>query len=239
MVRAETAAYKAREKFLYRRKVRSARTKGHLWEEVVVETPDGRMHRLLSIDGKPLAAAEKKAEDDRITSLVNHPDQFRREDQARKDDEKRLGDLLQQLPKLYEYSEQGSEGGCLRIAFAPNPGFQEETYQDRVLHATSGFLFIHTPDMRLCGMNAHLNHRVEFGFGLLGKVNESSKFSLARTEVAPGEWKTTKTQIHIDASLLLLKSYSRDEESVHYGFEAAAPNLTVAQAAALVRSFSF
>jgi hypothetical protein len=236
MVHTETAAYKTREKFLYLRKERSARTKGHLWEEVVVETPDGRMRRLLSVDGKPLSADEKKAEDDRITYLVNHPDQFRREEQGRKDDETRLGVLLSELPRLYMFDEEGTEDGCLRIAFHPNPTFQEATYQDRVLHATSGFLYIRMPDMRLCAMNAKLDHRVEFGYGLLGKISENSKFSMVRSEVVPGEWKTTKTDIHIDGSLLLLKSYSRDEQSVHYGFKTVPPNLSLAQAASLVRA---
>lgn len=236
MVRTETAAYKARDKFLYLRKERSARTKGHLWEEVVVETPPGRMRRLLSVDGKLLSADEKKAEDDRITNLVNHPDQFRREEQGRKDDETRLGVLMAQLPRMYVFDEEGTQDGCVRIAFHPNPAFQEQTYQDRVLHATSGFLFIRMPEMRLCAMNAHLDHKVEFGYGLLGKVSENSKFSMVRSEVIPGEWKTTKTDIHVDGSLLLLKSYSRDEQSFHYGFKAVPPNLSLAEAASLARS---
>jgi hypothetical protein len=236
MVRTETAAYKTRAKFLYMRKERSAHTKGHLWEEVVVETPDGRMRRLLSVDGKPLSADEKKAEEERITYLVNHPDQFRREEQGRKDDETRLGVLMAELPRLYVFDAEGTENGCLRIGFHPNPVFQEETYQDRVLHATSGFLFIRLPDARLCAMNAHLDHKVEFGFGLLGKISEKSKFSMARSEVVPGEWKTTQADIHIDGSLLLLKSYSRDEQSTHYGFKTVPPKLSLAQAASLARA---
>ena len=239
MVRTEVAAYKVRENFLYRQKVRSARTKGHLWDEVVVETPDGRMHRLLSQDGKPLSGDEQKAENDRISSLVNHPDQFRREAQARKDDEARLATLLQELPKVFLFRTDGMEGECTRIAFQPNPGFQEETYQDRVIHATSGLLFIHTPDMRMCGLDAHLDHRVEFGFGLLGKVSESSKFSMTRKQVMQGEWKTTRVQIHIDGSVFMLKSYARDEDGIHYGFRPVAANLTVAQAAAIVRAEPF
>ena len=239
MVRTEVAAYKSREYFLYRQKVRSARTKGHLWDEVVVETPEGRMHRLLSQDGKPLSGDEQKTEDDRITSLVNHPDQFRREAQARKDDETRLAVLLQELTKVFLFATEGMEGDCTRIAFRPNPGFEEQTYQDRVIHATSGFLFIHTPDMRICGLDAHLDHRVEFGYGLLGKVSETSRFSMTRKQVMPGEWKTTRVQIHIDGSVFMLKSYARDEDGIHYAFRPVAANLSVAQAAALVRAEPF
>lgn len=239
MVQTETAAAKNRQHFLYRRDVRSARTKGHLWDELVVETPDGRMHRLISEDGKPLSNDEKKSEDNRIKSLVSHPDDFRREAQERKDDEARMASLLQELPRAFLFQIDGSEGDCTRIAFQPNPSFQEESYQDRVVHAMSGVLLIHTADMRLCGIDAHLDRKVEFGFGLLGKVSDGSNFSIARKEVSPGQWKTTRLRIHMDGSMLLLKSFSRDEDSSHHGFKPVARNLTVAQAAAMVRANAF
>ena len=67
MVEAETAAKEKRQQFLYRREERSARTKGRLWDELVVETAEGRMHRLIAVDGKPLSSSEQAAEDKRIT----------------------------------------------------------------------------------------------------------------------------------------------------------------------------
>jgi hypothetical protein len=218
MLQAENAARETRQHFLYRREERSLRTKGHLWNEVVVETTEGRMHRLLTVDGKPLSGSEAKAEDSRITYLANHPADFRREAQARRDDELRLSNLLKEVPRLFLLKIAGSEGDCTRVAFAPNPQFQEASYQDRVVHAMSGVLLIHTPDMRLCAIDAHMDHGVEFGFGLLGKVSEQSHFSVAREQVSPGEWKTTKIRVHVDGSLLLMKSVSRDEDSSHFGF---------------------
>ena len=103
----------------------------------------------------------------------------------------------------------------------------------------SGVLLIHTADKRLCGINAHLDHVVEFGFGLLGKVSDQSHFSIVRREVSPGEWKTTKIRVHVDGSILLMKSVSRDEDASHFGFKLIPPDLTLPQAAALVRSTTF
>jgi hypothetical protein len=197
------------------------------------------MHRLLTVDGKPLSAGEAKAEDNRITYLANHPADFRREAQARRDDELRLSNLLKEVPRLFVLKLAGSDGDCTRVAFAPNPQFQEASYQDRVVHAMSGVLLIHTTNMRLCAIDAHLDHGVEFGFGLLGKVSDQSHFSVARQEVFPGSWKTTKIRVHVDGTLLLMKSVSRDEDSSHYGFKPIPHDLTVAQAAAMVRSTTF
>ncbi len=236
MVEVETAAMRNRQRFEYTRNVRSTRTNGHLWNELVVETPEGRMHRLLSEDGKPLSAEQSKAEDNRIANLVNHPDEFRREGQGRRDDEGRLGSLLRDLPEAFLFRFDGSQGNCTRIAFQPNPSFEEQSYQDRVIHAMSGVLFIRTPEMRLCGIDAHLDHKVEFGFGLLGEVSDGSSFSITREEVFPGQWKTVKLRIHVNGSMLLLKSFSRDEDSSHYGFKQVANNLSVAQAAAIACS---
>ena len=239
MVEAETAARQKRQHFLYRREERSVRTKGHLWDELVVETPEGRMHRLVAVDGKPLSSSEQLSEDKRITYLVNHPADFRREAQGRKDDEARMADVLRKLPKLFLLQTAGSDGDCTRITFAPNPQFQEASFQDRIVHAMSGVLLIHTADKRLCGINAHLDHVVEFGFGLLGKVSDQSHFSIVRQEVSPGEWKTTKIRVHVDGSILLMKSVSRDEDASHFGFKLIPPDLTLPQAAALVRSTTF
>ena len=239
MVRAETAAMRNRQHFLYRREVRSARTKGHLWDELVVETSDGRIQRLISEDGKPLSDRQRKAEGSRITYLVSHPEEFHRETQGRKDDEARMASLLRELPQVFLFKTAGSMGDCTRITFQPNPSFQEQSYQDRVVHAMSGALLIHTTDMRLCGLDAHLEHRVEFGFGILGEVSDQSHFSIARQAVSPGQWKTTRVRVHVDGSILLLKSISRDEDSLHFGFEPVARDLTLAEAAAIVCSKTF
>jgi hypothetical protein len=239
MVQAETAAWRNRQHFLYRNKERSNRTNGRLWDELVVETSDGSMLRLFSEDGKPLSDSRKESEDKRIAYLANHPSEFRRKTQRRKDDEARMPDLLREIPIIFLFNIVGSEGDYIRIAFQPNPSFKEESYQDRVVHAMSGVLLIHTTDMRLCELDAHLEHRVGFGFGILGELSDKTYLSLGREEVSPGQWTTTKIRIHLDGSILLLKSFFRDVDSSRYGFKLVAHNLNVAEAAAIVRSNVF
>jgi hypothetical protein len=239
MVQAETAAAKDRAHFLYRRKETSTRTKGHQWEELVLEVPEGRMHRLIRVDGKPLTDSQQKAEHDRLEYLAKHPDDVRRENQNRKDDETRTAELLRALPKMYIFSIAGLQDGCTKVDFKPNPDYQEQTYQDRVLHASAGYLLIHPGDNRLCKLDTHLEHPVEFGYGLLGKVSQDSRFFMARAEVKPGQWKTQQMQVHIDGNILLLKSVSRQEDSLHFGFQEVPFNMSVAQAAAMLESTTY
>lgn len=239
MVQAETAAAKDRAHFLYRRKETSTRTKGHQWEELVVEVPEGRMHRLIRVDGKPLTDSQQKAEHDRLQYLAKHPDDVRRENQSRKDDEARTSELLRVLPKMYIFSVDGTQDGCTKVDFKPNPAYQEESYQDRVLHASAGYLLVHPGDNRLCKLDTHLEHPVEFGYGLLGKVSQDSRFFMARGEETPGQWKTLQLQVHIDGNILLLKSVSRQEDSLHFGFQQVPFDTSVAQAAAMLESTTY
>ena len=239
MLQAESAAWRNRQHFQYRNEERSNRTNGRLWDELVVETSDGSMQRLISEDGKPLSDNQKIAEDQRIAYLSNHPGEFRRKTQRRKEDEARMPELLREIPNIFLFNLLGSERDYFRIALEPNPSFREENYQDRVVHAMEGVLIIHKPDLRLCELDAHLEHKVEFGFGILGVLRDKTSLSLTRGEVSAGQWTTTKLRFHLDGSILLLKTISRDVDWSRYGFKPVGHDLTVTEAAAIVRSNTF
>jgi hypothetical protein len=235
MVQAERAAWKVHQHYLYINDERSNRTNGHLWRESVVEATDGSLERLLTEDGVPLSAERRAVEEKRITGFVNHPTEFRRKSQRRHEDEARMPELLEKIPQIFLFKTVSTEGEFTLISFEPNPDFHEQSYQDRVLHATTGTITIHTADMRLSRLDARLAHKVEFGFGLLGVINESSTLSLARAEISPDQWTTTEIQIHLDGSIFLLKSLSRDVKATRSEFKAVANELNVAEAAELVR----
>jgi hypothetical protein len=239
MVHAETAAWRNRQRFRYTNQERSNRTNGHLWEELVVETPDGSLPRLIFEDSRPLSNSQQREEDKRIGYLASHPSEFRRSNQRRQEDEARMPELLREIPTTFLFKTIRSEGAYTRIAFQPNPSFKEKSYQDRVVHAMSGTLLIHMPDMRLCELDAHLEHRVEFGYGILGQLSDKTHIFFAREEVSPAQWITTKIRVHVDGNILLLKSISRDVDAARYGFKPVAHGLTVAEAAAIIRSSTF
>jgi hypothetical protein len=70
-------------------------------------------------------------------------------------------------------------------------------------------------------------------------LSDKTQFFLGREEVSPAQWTTTKIRVHLDGSILLLKSISRDVDASRYGFQVVAHDLTVAEAAAIVRSTRF
>ena len=86
----------------------------------------------------PLPTASRKQNTIACSTLVKHPDEVRREYQGRKDDEERTADLLRVMPKMYIFAVDGIQDGCTRVTFKPNVAYQEQSYQDRILHAAGG-----------------------------------------------------------------------------------------------------
>jgi hypothetical protein len=235
MVRNEAAARRRPVCFSYTSYERSTRTGRHLWEEKVVETPDGLMRRLVAEDGKPLPPDRAMAEDRRIAYLVASPEAFRAANADRHADEMRLAHVLDILPRAFLFTAAGEQDGVLRIAYRPNPSYVPVSFEERIVHQMGGTMLIEAQSMRLAGIDGHLLDRVSFGYGLLGHMEKGSGFSMRRAAVTAVDWKTTHVNVHMDGKILLLKSISREQESVHNDVHAMPANVSLAQVAALTR----
>jgi hypothetical protein len=231
----EVAARKARPHYFYVSEERSVRTGGHLWKENVVETTDGSLRRLVAIDNRPLTADEAAAEQRRIDTLVSHPDEFRRINQAHKDDEERATQLLQMLSSDFALTPDGEVNGCLRFTFQPKPEFRPSSYQERVAHELVGTVSLKKPDDRLCTLDAKIIRPVEFGYGMLGHIDQGGHFSLARKQVDEKNWKSDHITVHINGRILMLKSLAQDQETVRSEIRIVPKDLTLAQAAQITR----
>jgi hypothetical protein len=201
-----------------------------------VETANGSIERLLTEDGLPLSSARREVEEQRIAWLADHPAELRRQSQKRHENAARIPDFLRQVPVLYLFKTLSVQGDVTRIAFEPNPNFQERSYQDRLSHAIAGTLTIHTPDMRIIEFDAHLVHRVEFGFGLLGTINESSTLTFTRASVSPTQWTTTSIHFSLIGTILFMKSLSREFDQISQNFRIIPSGLTLPQTATLIHS---
>jgi hypothetical protein len=235
MAANEVAARQQRSNFSYVSEERSDRTSGHLWKETVVETTDGPLRRLLAIDNRPLTAAETEAEQSRIDNLMSHPDEFRRLNQTHKDDEARATQLLQLLSSAFVLMPDGEVDGCLRFSFQPKPDFHPSTYQERVVHEMSGTVSLKQPEDRLCTLDATILHPVEFGFGVLGHIDQGGHFSLARKQIDSENWKSDRISVHVSGRILLLKSLAQNQDVMRTEIRIVPQNLTLNQAAQISR----
>ena len=210
--------------------VAERRINNHVFREQVIETVDGPVRHLLSVDGHPPKSAQMKEEDDRHQELLKNPSGRRTIRKQRDDDEKTMQDLLRIVPNAFVFEDQGKEGESERIAFHPNPGFKPKTYEQRVLHALDGIVFIDLHEKRIARFSGSLETRVKFGYGLIGHVEQGGTTEITRVNLSPGVWKTSAEKIDIDGRLVVLKTINKHQDESRTGFEPVAPDTTFPQA---------
>ena len=202
----------------------------HVFREQVIETVDGPVRHLLAVDGHPPTTAQIKEEDDQHQGLLNNQSGRRAIQKQRDDDDKTMQELLRIIPEAFVFEDQAKEGGSERIAFHPNPGFKPKTYEQRILHALDGIVFIDLHDRRISRLSGSLGTRVKFGYGLIGHVEQGGTTEITRVNLSPGVWKTSVEKIAIDGRIVLFKTINMHQDETRSGFEPVAPGTTFAQA---------
>lgn len=236
MLANEDVAAQHKGRYAYLSKERSDRTGGHLWMEKLVETNAGKVRMLLAEDGQPLSAERIAQERGRLAGVVADPAGFQRRSQALKDDEAHARTMLTLLSKAFLFGDVRKQGGELLIDFRPNPEYEPQSLEERVLHGMSGSMMIDAKAMRLHHIEGRMPTDVNIGFGLLATIHAGSSFATTRdptSNSATPEWKTTLIDSAIDGRAILFKAIARNEHAEHSEFVRVANDLSVAQAVAI------
>jgi hypothetical protein len=203
--------------------------------EVQVETKEGPLYRLLAIDGTALSRDQRQQDDARIGRLMKDPRQLQKLKQAQEEDEVKLEKLIGLLPQAFIYDYDGVEDNLVRIKFRPNPGYSPPTYEARVVHSLAGTILIDPEHERLAKVSGQLMNRVEFGYGLLGRV-DSGTVELGRVPVGPQEWKTAFINIHFTGRLAIFKTISKEQYERRSDFRVVSSDLSLSDAKDLLAS---
>ena len=139
------------------------------------------------------------------------------------------------MPQAFVYDYDGVEGNLVRIKFRPNPLYVPPTYEARVIHSLAGKILIDSEHKRLVSVAGQLTNRVDFGFGLLGRI-DSGTVEIARMEVGPQLWKTAFINIHFSGRLALFKTISKDQYERRSDFHTVSADLSLSDANALLIS---
>jgi hypothetical protein len=233
MLANEDLAAQHKDHYAYMSKERSDRTGGRLWTEKVVETNAGKVRMLLAEDGQPLSPERESAERGRLAQIVADPDGFQKKSQAMKDDEAHARQMLALLPKAFLFGDVRPQGGDLAIDFKPNPDYEPQSMEERVLHGMSGTMLIDPKAMRLRHIEARLPQDVSIGFGLLATIHAGSNFATTRDPLGQLDWKTTMLDTDINGKAIFFKSIAKNEHAEHSNFVRVPDDMTVAQAVAM------
>jgi hypothetical protein len=116
------------------------RITGHVYREREIDTVDGPVHLLLSVDGHDPSPSELKQDNDRLRDLRENPKARLTLRKNREPEEKKVDDLLHVIPDIFLFEDQGPQEGLERLTFVPNPAYRPETYEETALHAMSGLV---------------------------------------------------------------------------------------------------
>jgi len=199
-----------------------------------VETAQGPIARLFLSNGHPLSAESQQQEQARLKRLLNSPGEQAKVRQGYDEDEKQIGWILALLPDAFLFEYDGDENGCHRLRFRPNPNYPGHSSEARILRAMAGTLLIDARMKRLVRLDVHVEEDVDFGYGILGRLNKGGWFQLQRVQVSPTDWKTERIEVHLFGRALCFKTFARETSEVRGGFVPVPAAMNLAQGMALL-----
>jgi hypothetical protein len=173
----------------------------------IYETRDGAVARLVAVNDKPLSAEDEQKEQARLAALESDPGLQRHRKQGEDADAARALKVLRVLPSAFLYQYEGpmeTPGGTVqRYTFKPNPGFSPPDLETEVLTQMSGEIHIDPANERATRLEAHLNQDVDFGWGILGRLNKGGWIVIEQGDVGGGLWRTVHFQMALSGRVFL------------------------------------
>jgi len=199
--------------------------------EEIIETKEGSLSRLLSINHQPLTAKQQEEEDQRVRELMTSRSAKRKLQRALEAEILQGRRLFKMLPDAFVFNYAGGDGNVIRLSFRPNPNFNPPSLEARVFHDMEGELWVDCKQERLAAFNGHLTQDVKFGLGLLGHLDKGGHFDVRQAEVVPGHWDMTTMSVEMSGKALLFKNIGVQKMEKRWGFQQVSDDLTLTQAA--------
>jgi hypothetical protein len=199
--------------------------------EEIIETKEGSLSRLLSINGQPLTSKQQGEENQRVQELMTSRSAKRKLQRALDAETLQGRGLFKMLPDAFVFNYAGGDGNMVKLSFKPNPSFHPPSLEARVFHDMEGEMWVDCKRERLAAFNGHLTQDVKFGLGLLGHLDKGGHFEVRQAEVIPGHWDMTTMSLAMTGKALLFKSIGVQKIENRRDFQQVPDDLTLTQAA--------
>jgi len=199
--------------------------------KLVVQTKDGEVDRLQSINGQPITGEQQQREQQRIENLLHAPDKQRKRQHAQSEDAEQTERMFKLLPDALTVRYGERRGDLVELLFEPNPGYHAWSREATVFHEMEGRIWINTRANRLAEIEGRLRRTVKFGAGLLGYLDKGGEFNVRQAEVAPGHWEVAFLHVNMHGKILFMKTISEQQDEIRSGYRQVPNDLTLAQGA--------
>jgi hypothetical protein len=205
----------------------------------IFETKDGFVARLLEVNDHSLGPEDQQKEQERLDLLLSDPARQRQRRQSQHDDIARALKILRVLPDafIYQYAGKtiGPTGEVDKFTFEPNPRFNPPDLETEVLTAMKGELWIDASQERVARLEGHLEQDVDFGWGILGRLNKGGWILLEQAEVCDHQWRIVHFKMNMSGRVIFsTKVFDTVEDQSQ--FEPVDSALTYRQAIRILRS---
>ena len=196
----------------------------------VIDTKEGQLARTLLINGQPLTAEQRAADEARMKKLVEDPAERAKRDKRAKDDEEKGVQMFKAIPDAFIFKYEGAENGQVRLSFFPNPHYNAPTRELQVFRSLSGMIWIDRAALRMSRLDGSLFEDVTFGWGLLGRLNKGGTFSVTQSRVADDHWEIVSLDVKMSGHAVIFKNINVKQLQRITGFHRISDNMTISEA---------
>ena len=197
----------------------------------VAETGKGDITRVYIRNGQSIPTAQQNQA---IQKFIHDPNAQAKQHQASQHDDQQASGMTKLLPVAFIWTVTSKNDQTTTLHFKPDPNFHPPTWEARVFAAMEGDMTVTNTAHRIQELKGRLMSDVDFGWGLLGKLQKGGSFSVQRSQIGPGIWDITATHVHIQGHALIFKSISEQEDDEKSSFTRLPDNVTLEQAASEV-----
>lgn len=203
--------------------------------KLVIQTAQGDLSKTLERNGRPLTHEQQKADEQRMDAFVSDAGLRQKQKRDHEQDAAKADALTKMLPDAFLWTVTGQNGANTTLHFKPDPHFNPPTRDARVFAAMEGTMVVNTEQKRIQELKGALTRDVNFGYGLLGKLQKGGTFEIERQEIAPRIWAITATHVHIHGHALIFKSISEEQDEMTSHYHPTPPSLSLDGAAKMLK----
>ena len=187
----------------------------------IFESRDGAVARLVAINDQPLSLTDELNEQTRLSSLLSDSSRQRHRKQAEDADTSRVLKVMRALPRAFTYqyvgAADGPNGKVEKFAFKPNPSFDPPDLETEALTATTGEIWIDAAQGRVERLEGRLQQDVDFGWGILGRLNKGGWILLEQADVGNHQWRIVHFQMAMSGRLIFkTRSFDTTEDETQF-----------------------
>jgi hypothetical protein len=206
----------------------------------IIETKDGDVARLVAVDDKPLTPERASAEKARLDNLLAHPDLQAHRHKKEQEDSNRENEMTRLLPDAFLYTYRDivntPDGPAWRLTFMPNDKFIPPDREAQVYHGMAGELWIDCREKRISHLDAHLISDVNFGWGVIGRLNKGGTIQILQKDVGENHWEAVHMKLDLTGKILMVKSIAFQTVEDSTDFRPVSNTLTYQDAIRLLES---